>query len=440
MADVVIDGRSGTAAAWLAARARETGRRVPEDVVVSADLVAGPDGVPRLASVDGAAAKARVVSREMPGARILFCGDAEGSSVEELPAGEPVMFLERLVWGNTAITDRTELMQTAGAARDAFSSHDYAAAAGRYQALVERVRPQDTDLQFEACLRLAAIAVHQGRTAEAQAWYARADDVRIPESKKGSYKVERLAGLAGSAIDSFRADDARRLLQEKLARRALEEDHCDLWERIQVWGAWRRLHLLEGTPDKAREVQQILLDAADEAERPRALLDLGFVELRCGALQPAAEALRAARHAIEGLPRIYRVQSQAFLSWHVGRLARLGGEISGLEDLVDRTVVDALLGVPTLQEAGRWRLEVVRGARGGDLESLATLASRLRPFQAWYCGVYLLDAAESRELGFAVLQGAEVDLGGLPELAEARERLRRGEAVPAEVFRGRAAY
>lgn len=433
----LVVGRSGAAAEWLADRARATGRKVPPDVVVSASLEAGTDGEPRLAVVAGGGAKARVVATELPGARLFLCGDPEGEEVVSLPAGARVRELERLVWGDTALVDRAELQRMAAVADDAFRAHAYATAASRYHQLLTLAGDLDGELRYEACIRLAAVAVHEGRGPEAEAWYRRADEVPIPETRR-KFRVERLTGLAGAAIDAFRPAAARSFLEDRRAQRALD-DPDELWERIQALGAWRRLHLLEGQPEEARAVQRSLVAAADEIERPRALLDLGFVELRCGDLAAATQALVAARAAIPRMAPVYRVQSEAFLTWHVARLARAGGPVESLHDLLLEDALDTLLSEPHLQEAGRWRLRAVRASLSGDVASLSALAGDLLPFQRWYLGIFLLGSPGNRDIAAQILAPNDIDLSGIPDLAAARSDLRAGRLDP-EPFLCRAAY
>ncbi len=424
--DVLVVGSSSAAASWLADRARATGRRVPPDVVVSASLVAGPDGEPRLAPVHGVAAKARVVLRELPGARLYFCGEAPaaqdaGAHLVSVPVGAPVRELERLIWGNTASKDRNELRRIAAVADEAFRSHDYATAGSRYRELLELADADCAELCYEAKLRLASVAVHRGCGAEADAWYAAADAVAVPESRRG-LQIERLTGLAGAAIDAFRPTIARSFLENRRVKRAAS-DGDELWERIQALGAWRRLHLLEGSPEEAHTVQRELVEVADAVERPRALLDLGFVAVRCGDLGAATEALAAARGVIVGLAPVYRVQSEAFLAWHVARLVCAAGPVPGLDDLLDADALEARLAEAHLQDAGRWRLEAILAAGRSDLDALSALAVRLSPFQAWYLGVFLLERPGTSVFATECLASSRVDLSEMPHLARAREAL-----------------
>ena len=439
--EAVVLGRSGTAAAWLAHRSRQTGRRVADGVVVSADLVAGPGG-PRLAPIDGGDAKAAVVARECPGARLLLCGPhMAASNVVDFTSGAAVTDLEHVIWGNGATTDRAELCGIAAVARSAFDDHDYAGAAPRYQSVVAMSRMQDGELLLEACLRLAAIAVHQGRPHEAAAWFARADEVQMPGAKKGRYAVERLGALAGMYIDRFEPGSARRLLELAAAKRAAEADHGDPWERIQMLGAWRRLHLLEGAPEAARGVQTELCGVDDEVERPRALIDLSWTEIRCGELGAARRSLLAARGRLLAVPEMYRLQTRAFLAWHVGRLAARGGRVDGLADLLDDDAIGGLLAEPTLQAAPRWRLEALRAVRAGTIEEIGAIAARCTPFQRWHLGVFLLECSGLFEVAVGTLRQAGVDLTGMPILAGALERLELGrEEEAVRVLQGNVAY
>lgn len=436
---VLVAGPSGRAAAWLTTRARATGRVVPNDIVVSANLEPGPDGEPRLGAVSGGGAKARVVARELPGARLLLCGDAEGEDVVPLPVGARVRELERLVWGDTTIVDRTELIRVAALAKTSFDSHDYATAAVRYGEVWRSANSTDAELCCEASLRLAAVAVHQGRPDEAEGWLQRAEahEQALPRSKRGTYAIERIGTLAGQAIDSFRPQVARRLLESELARRAVENPG-DSWKQIQVLGAWRRLHLLCGEPAAALKVQHNLLDATsdDPLERPRALLDLGFVQTRCGDLAAAREAFRAGREAVTSMPEIYGLQSRAFLVWHLTRYARRGGDMQDFREVVERSTLDALLANPKLQAAARWRVEAVRTS---EPETLHALAARLTDFQRWVLGVFLLESQNTHEVASSVLAAVDVDLSGMPALESAREELRSGRLDP-EMFLGLAAY
>jgi tetratricopeptide (TPR) repeat protein len=299
--------------------------------------------------------------------------------------------------------------------------------------LLELAGQGEADLRYEAFLRLAAIAVHQGRGSEAENWYRKADSLSLPLSLP-SLRIERLTGLAGAAIDGFKPRLAQRFLEEPRARRALE-DAEEPWEHIQVLGAWRRLHLLEGRPEEAREMQRRLMAVVDSVETPRAYLDLGFVELRCGDLKAAGRALGEARSRISALPPVYRLQSEAFLSWHAARL----GAFPGLEELLVPATIAEKLGASELQEAGRWRLRAVKAVVEGDLGALQALAADLQPFQRWYLGVFLLPRTATRELAMEIFKTSDLDLSEMPVLEQARAEARAGRG-DASVFLRFAAY
>jgi hypothetical protein len=412
--DALVLGRSGSAAAWLAARALSTGRPIPEAILVSANVVTGPDGEPLVAPIDGADDKLAVVRREWPNARLIVCTTDAAPGVERLEPGTAAGELERRVWGRAARADRVEASRLAAAARDCFLQHDYTAAASLYRELSNIA--DDDELCLEACLRLAAIEVHRGQTTTASEWFDRADAVPVPPTRKGPYVIERLAGMAGQAIDAFQPAQVREFLASKHAARAMEEDHPHPWERIQILGAWRRLYLLEGEPERAREAQHALLSSADEPERPRAFLDLAFTELRCGDFDAAAEALRAARVTLSSQATTYQLQSTAFLAWYAARLARRSGLSHGFDEVLAPAALDRLLA--ELQPAARWRIEAVRAS--DDVDALARLADRVTPFQRWYLGVFLLEVPETRDLARSILSTAAVDLSEMPELANAR--------------------
>ncbi len=434
-----VVGESAAGAIWLAHRARSTSRPVPPNIVVSAALAPGPDGEPRLVAVAGGTEKARVVARELPEARLFLCGEAEGNNVVVLPEGAPVRELERLIWGSGAVMDRSELLRTAGLAKRAFDDHDYATAAVRYRSVAEAAGKGDEELGHEACLRLAALEIHEGRSNAAEGWLKRLEvlEDQLPRSKRGVYAVERLGTLAGQAIDGFRPAQARAFLETDVARRAAS-DASDTWKQIQIRGAWRRLHLLSGSAEEARHEQGRLLEATegDALEGPRALLDLGFVETRCGDLHAARRALLGARDGIQAMPPIYALQSRAFLTWHVARFAKRGGDLAGLDDLLGEGALRLLLAEPQLQAAGRWRLQALRATSDAEIDSLA---EGLTSFQRWYLGVFLLESPETMGCAWKLLASSPLDLAGVPPLAQAREALREGQLNPA-AFLTHAAY
>ena len=426
-ANAVVIGRSGTAACWLAARAREIGRSIPQNVVVSADLVPGPGGEPRLAIVGDCDEKARVVATELPGCRLLICGvHTPAAHVTAFPAGTPVGVLERAIWGPVGHLDRAELGRVATFAKSAFDVQDYARAEHRYQSLLELLGPADRELRFEATLRLGAIAVHRGRPEDAKRWFDEADAVPLSNDRKSDYLVERLASMAGMFIDAFDPGGARSLLESKHAKHAADPDCGRAWDRIQLLGSWRRLHLLEGDAIAAMRVQRELVALAEGDQLPRALLDLGWSCIRCGELSTASEALLQARVAIAETGGVYRVQSIAFLTWYAGRLAFRGGDVTGLDDSIALPHIDAVLADPSLQAAGRWRLSALRAALNRSDTELMTLVNACTEFQKWQVGAFLLELDWVQELGRHCLASARVDLSRAPALADAASRLASG--------------
>lgn len=439
-----LDGASGSAAAWLAGWARETARALPPLVVVSADLSPGPNGEPRLAEVAHGDEKAEAVARELPDATLYLCGPhAPRPHVVAVAAGTPIRELLRQIFGRSAVVDRAEVVSVAGAAGESFRAHDYRRADARYREVLEIARAEDRGLRHEACLRLGQIAVHFGRPGEADDWLELADGVTLDEGDQGRSAVELLTSQAGAAIDTFRPALARSVLERRPVRHALEPEHHILWERIQALGAWRRVYLIEGRDPEARAIQHALLPLVGEKELPRTLLDLAWVDLRCGYFEAARESLLRARGLTPGMEEVYRAQTLAFLTWYTGRLEiRWGvtGGLDGLADLLDGDAVGALIEAPALQPAGRWRLEALRGARARDVRALEELAERSAPFQRWHLATFLLEVSALRGVGLRLLREAEVDLSGMPELDEGRERLRRGEACEETVFMRFVAY
>lgn len=442
VANAVIVGRSGTAAAWLAARARQTGRSIPEDVVVSADLVPGPGGEPCLAEVADCDRKADVVAKELPGCRLLVCGvHTPAAHVTGFAAGTPVGALERAIWGPVGHLDRTELSRVATFAKQAFDQHDYALAEDRYRSLLGLLGPTDRELRFEATLRLGAIAVHRGRPQDAMSWFDAADAVPLPNDRKSDYIVERLASMAGMFIDAFDPEGARALLESRHARHAADPDGGRAWDRIQLLGSWRRLHLLEGDAEAARRVQTELLALAQGDQLPRALLDMAWTCIRCGDLETARDALRQGRMAIEETAGVYRVQSLAFLTWYVGRLVVRGGDVGGLDDLLALPSLDAVLADTSLQAAGRWRLAALRAVLARSTSELASVINDGEDFQRWQVGAFLLEVDWARDLGRLAHASATVDLSRSPALSDAVARLAGGwDAEAAAVLVSRGVY
>jgi hypothetical protein len=344
------------------------------------------------------------------------------------------------ILGSSAVVDRAEVVRVAGAAGESFRAHDYQRADARYREVIGIARAEDRDLRHEAYLRLGQIAVHYGRPGEADDWLELAERERLDEADQGRSAVELLTSLAGAAIDAFRPDLARSFLERRPVRHAVEPEHHILWERIQALGAWRRVYLLEGRDPEARDTQHMLLRLAGVKELPRSLLDIAWVELRCGNFAAARDSLLRARGLTAGMEEVYRVQTLAFLTWYTGRLEIRGGETEGLVDLLDADALGTLLDTPALQAAGRWRLEALQGARLRDVRALDELANRSEPFQRWHLATFLLELSELRGVGLRLLRDAEVDLGGMSTLQIARERLRRGETCDETVFTRFVAY
>jgi hypothetical protein len=440
--DARIVGRSAEAAVWLARRARETGRAVPSDLVVSAELVDGPAG-PCLAPVAAAERKARIVAREMPGARLLLCADADvPAPARRLCAGPVGRELEPHVWPEGTRVDRAELLALAASARDVFEAHDYVAAATLYRRLSTAAGTSDAELRLEAFLRLAAIEVHAGRPERAEEWFRQADLQALPRARAGRFVVERRAVLAGQAIDAFRPQVARRMLEAPESLRAREPEHADAGERMHVLGAWRRLLLLEGDPILARATQRELLPLADGPERARALLDLAWTELRCGDADTAIAVLCAVLPSLPEQAPLLRLQSRGFLAWYAARASDFGARLDPqLNALLAVEMLDALLAEPGLQAAARWRVAALRAVRTDDHDALDRLARGCTPFQRWHLGVFVL-RTPLRDAGMALLRDAEVDLGGHAVLEDARAALRAAvdSDAPIDAFERHAVY
>lgn len=435
-----VRDRSATAAVWLALRARDRGLALPDGLVVSADLQPGPNGEPRLGAVRDGFRKAAIVARERPGARLLLClepGEDLPAGAEALPVGAPVTELERRVWGEAVGRDRADVQRALRSGQEAFAAHDYRLADTYFEEVLRVAGAEEGPARFEAALRRAAIATYTGEVQRAETWFRVASTVSLPQTAAARLVVDRLVSLVDIHLDAFEPRSTRRLLGERLARHVLSDDHPDALERVQLLGAWRRLHLLEGNLDAALDVQRRVVAIADGAERPRALLDLAWVQMRRGALDDAVRNLVDARHTLERAEPIYRLQTVGFLTWYTARLELAGRSEPALADLLDPRAIDALLAAPALQAPPRWRLRAVRAARSGDAAAVAEHVAACTPFQRWHTGVYLLDVPDGEPFGREALVGAAVNLAEMPPLAEARARLARGPDRQAAAVVGR---
>lgn len=443
---VDIEGSSLGLALLISLHAALRGRAVPANLVVSAAIERDRDGF-RLAPVDGAREKARILAMERPGCRFLVFPrpDEEpepgnGITVEILGDGPVGPLLDRLLGAQpqlAVVEPRHRLVAKLDEARGAFGQQRYSEAEGMLKEVLralkhppERVSEQDVELwSFEARFRLAAIEMHQGAGAAALVKLdALASRGGAVPGLTQALLVELVVNTAGAAIDSFDPDGAKALLDrisflESIASATPQAFRTQELERqlLMLSGTRCRLHLLCGELDLALAEQLRAVEVSAPNERARSLTNLGECFHRCGRDGAAREAWSRARSALDQVEPHYRFHTGAFLTFYEGRAALMAGVSAGGA----RTIAEgAAVIVPQLPEtaAARWRLEgLVMLARlmAGDVGALQGLVQRAsgekRDFRRWYMAVDLLRAAMLvPTVSGEVLDAATEVFSGLP--------------------------
>jgi len=446
-------GDSAGAAFAVAGEALRRGVSVPEDVAVSAAVVAGPDGNLHLRGVGGLDRKIDLLERERPGCRFYFV-DREGRDfhaarvrLTPLPPG-PIQALYEAILPRRDAPPRARVYERIREAERAFRDQDYPLARrlfGEILPMLDLLGYEDLQprrWRYWSLVCLGAIALHGGDTDGAARHFEEADRLELPPGVHHE-KDELELYVAGLYLDRLLPDRAEKLLRpltDSWRQRMRIDPAGDDRRRVYLacLGGMRRLHLLRGEPERAHAVQEELVAASPEHERARSLTDLGEVLRRMGRREEAAVAFREARRWLDHvyLPT-YRLQTEAFLAYYEGRLALDRGEDIDLE------LVSAL--VPRLPErsAAAWRLRqlgLLARLRRGEDEALGALVRAAREargdFARWQWGLGLLRAmefrpAELREEVAAHFEGLSRMAAGFAPIERAHRGLvdacRRGE-------------
>ncbi|HWV38383.1 MAG TPA: hypothetical protein VN033_07890 [Vulgatibacter sp.] len=408
-------GDSCGAAFALALEAARRGTSVPRDVVVSAAIGPSADGLV-LRAVAGCDRKRRVLERERPGCRFFYVpipGDevrgSDAITLVPLEEGASLRTLfDRLLAPRPPPLRAEALLRQVREAEDLFAAQRYDEARPRWeriaQALPAAGLAQSAQWNLTAITRLGAIELHAGRPEAAEAWFERAAAAAADAAGVSRLAVDQVRiYAAGALVDRMRPLEARRILEPRTRdwrrRLAADDEGADRREMlIACLGATRRLRLLLGDAEGAVEAQRELVGWAPAAETARAMADLGDALRRSGRPGQAREALARARETLDWIPlATYRLQTEAFLAYHEGRLCLDTGAAGP-----DPAYLRGLLGALPARSAARWRLEELGALlrlRDGDRDA----AGRL------------IDAADRAEAGFSrwqaclgVLRGAAV--------------------------------
>lgn len=422
----LLGGSSGGAFA-LAAEASRRGVAVPDDVVVSATVLQGSDGALHLGPVDGLEEKVQVLERELPGCRFFFVppagGPALASTVIELHplAPSPLQALADSLLPPRAAPERWEIYTEVREAEAAFHDQAYPASGRRWQRVLDALDAtglrgdEPTRWRHAASTRLGAIALHAGQTELADRWFERAKQTasRVSLLEADELRLQ----IAGAHLDHLDPGAAAAILlplvggwRERMAAESEGDDRRRVW--IGCLGGLRRLHLLLGEEGNAVEVQRELLRWSPEPERARTLGDLGECLRRLGRHDEAAASLAEGWRALRGihLPT-YRLQTEAFLTVFLGRLALDRGEA------VDRERLLGLHGSLPDRSAARWRLLQLHhhaGLRQGEAGAWEALVEALEASQ----GTFLRWQAM-----LGLLRGALVAPDPMPLLAAAAPKM-----------------
>ncbi len=365
-------GDSCGAAFALAVEASRRGLAVPRDVVISAAIEDGPDGL-ELRPVSGCDRKRRILERERPGCRFFYLA-APGERVEPSASIELIPLeasrFEQLV---AALLPQAEasmeaLFRDVQEAEVHFDSQQYPVAQACWERILPRLPEPDgretgeaLRWRLTALARLGAIELHAGQPEAAAGLFRQASDLAQRSPGLSRLVVDDVQLQVASAnLDRFRPDEAASILTPLTAdwRRRLAADDEGPERRellLSCLGGMRRLHLLRGEADRAVEIQRELLSWSPASERARSLADLGECLRRDGRRDEAAVALAQAGHALPQIPlETYRAQTAAFVAFYQGRLALDTWEARpSLEEL------DSLRAALPSRSAARWRLELL---------------------------------------------------------------------------------
>lgn len=425
-------GNSAGGAFAVAGEALRRGVNVPEDVAVSAAVVAGPDGNLHLRGVAGLEKKIALLEREQPGCRFFYVAPVGRSlhatriRLQPVPEG-PITALYEAILPRRDVPPRTRVYDRVREAERAFRDQDYPLARRLFGELVPMLdalgyeENEPRRWRYWSLISLGAIALHAGETEEAARHFAEAQDLEQHRSVLQE-RDELQLYVAGLYLDRLCPSEASAILlpltdQWRLRMRLdpVGDDRRRVW--LACLGGMRRLHLLRGEPELAHVIQEELLLASPEHERARSLADLGECLRRMGRHEEAGRAFEEARRCLDSvyLPT-YRLQTEAFLAYYEGRWALDRGDEPDLERIANL--------VPRLPErsAASWRLRqlglLTRIRRGEEhaLEALVRTARNARgEFARWQQGLGLLRAMEIRPEPLLVEVAAHFD--GLSRMA-----------------------
>jgi tetratricopeptide (TPR) repeat protein len=452
-----LKGDSLEGAIYLAVMAAREGREFDGDVVASVALSMGPDG-PYLDPVGSLEDKLAVLERERPECRFFyFPEDGEelhtDSDIElvKLSSGHAQrLFLE--VFGEPVSGEQRAAIPTVLTLRDqantAFFDQRYGEAEeifGLLEAKLEELgdepwHPQASAFRFEVAARKASLLLHAGKWDQAQPLLEQLRDAmeRHEEINRLMF-VEVLADLAAARIDAHDPNGAAEILE-----RDLGEDLEDLSTKsrrltfdekiimMNIYGAWRRVHLLRGDPDRALEMQQRLVRVAPPRERARALSDLGECQYRTGDFEGAMRTWDEAEKALRKVSSYYGLHTRAFLEYYRAR-ADLVSQEGSTAALVLAERAGVRREAVKEKSAAHWRLtrlralaRCVHGVPGALRELTQDLDSDLPVYKRWCYALDLLWAAQwAKQHADEALRHAAVVLGAIPlphypELDEAR--------------------
>ncbi len=419
-----LRGPSAGGALYLAATAARQGTVVPPDVVISAALMEGPGGL-WLGPVEACDLKRRVLERERPGCRFFYVPHDDEvvapSAIIQLVPLEPGLasglyeriFLRPPGQGDQAAVGSIYAQLDTG--RSLFFDQRYPEAQAHLRAVVERLDAKENDgwhphapaWRYEAHARLAAISMHAGRWEAAEAVLDQLHVVpKEHEQLTRLLLVEVLGSVAGVRIDAFDPGGARRVLEgeqgamEGLAALGVYLHREDALALVSYYGAWRRLHLLAGEPERAVEVQRALCAVAPGRQRARSLSDLGECLHRVGRFGEAQAVWGNADDLLGQDPAYRSTHTKAFLEFYRGRAALMSGAGDVSPVRISQVAGECLQGIYS-SSAAAWRLEQLRllaQLASGDevaLQRLGELAGNEgRTLVRWYRALDLLRGAQ----------------------------------------------
>ena len=417
-----LRGASLGGALYVAALAALEGLVVPPDVVVSAALVEGPQGLV-LAPVECCEAKRQVLERERPGCRFICVprdaehvrsdGTVRVETLGRVPAEELFRGVFERRPGSSGDARWDRIQRALKAARREYFAQRYSVAEELLRGIQAELdaRPDDSwhddapVIRFELESRLAAIDLHRGRWEQAEPVLA-----RLRAAPPGRERLSRLMWVemvtdaVTARINASDPPGARSILERELAGLSVLAEMgslmspMDAYALMSWYGVWRRVHLLEGEPGQAVDVQLDLLGVAPEREHARALTDLGECLHRAGDQGGALAVWQQAEQALGLVSTYYGVHTRAFLEFFRARADLMAGTRLRTPGEWARRA-QAVLSDLHPESAAAWRLRRVAAlARwvDGEWSALEQLTAGAReqesPFVRWCCSLDVLRA------------------------------------------------